>query len=640
MNLRYSVLLAIPLVAAAATAPAATHRLAYSKAENVEVFVDHPDDQPWCSDDLKLRFVFSEAVDQAAIDRLLPKLGGLMSSQCPAATQLSWTAADQSGAGPVSGTASQATGWAARPAQAATTEAVAGASAPVTESAPPAPASEASAPTQKPSTTPGAPELDAAAKSLPQAEPVPAPAATAPKPASQPAQPPVAQVVPQPAPIQAAPEPSAVPAVSTKPFSVAGWQPASPQEVFAKADFLTEVSDQNGCRFRLAFTPQDGIANVTARSKGVTCGSDGYAEGEGTLELVRRDGVQVHDFTGSFLNGLEVRGDVPRLPVVGLDKDRHLYLLLHSEPASQVHYLIRLDYFNYGNHWNSGGRSLIALTENRDLFRDLNSIQLTLDLATAYLTERAPSIRGIRFYGVRDLVKGMQERDRDYWLYEIALNQHYRTKKWEYEPAGARNHLFAFERKEAERQRQAELERERKAQLERELAGRQAEQQMQLYHQLRDEARDPEALYQRLLTDASYTPFGGGGYASMMRGNEQPYNQIVHIDSEAGSDWAIDYPYAAVLEAGPNQPAVEEGWYLVKGQARLDRSEKDEQGLPLTRVTAASIQACNEDGCADLLDPLTLVRHQIGDPQWTPELARQRIAQAWPERAAQQGDAK
>lgn len=632
MTPRTSALLTLPLLAATLSVQAASHRLAYSKAENVEVFVDHPDSQPWCSDDLKLRFVFSGAVDKAAIDRLLPKLGGLMGSQCPAATQLTWTASGPTGADALNGAASQATGWAARPAQPAVAKNTTS-DAP-SPSASPAPGSEAPPAANQPEVASRSAEIADA----PQPEDEAAPGADAPA-LKQPAEPPVAAATPEPGPAQASTEePAEAPTAQAKPFSVAGWQPAPPQEVLAKAGFLTEISDQNGCRFRLGFTPADGIDNVTAQSKGATCAPDGYAQGEGTLVLVRRDGVQVHDFNGSFLHGLEIRGDVPQLPVVGLDQGRNLYLLLHSEPASKVHYLIRLDHYSYGSYWNGGSASLVALTENRDLFRDLDSIRLTIDLATAYLTQSAPSLRGIHFYGVRDLVKGMQERDRDYWLYEIGLNRHYRTKQWEYNPARAQNHLFVFERKEAERQRQAELERKRKAQLERELAARQAEQQLQLYDQFREEVRKPETLYRRLLTDASYTPFGGGSYASMMRGNEQAYSQIVHLDGEAGSDWAIDYPYAAVLESGASQPELEDGWYLVKGKARLDGSQKDEQGLPLTRVTADSVQPCSEDGCADLLDPLSLVRHQIGDTQWTPELARQRIAQARPEHATQQGD--
>jgi len=438
----------------------------------------------------------------------------------------------------------------------------------------------------------------------------------------------------KPAPVEQAVAPAPVIA---KEFSVNGWQPPLARDVFAKADLITEIVDQNGCRFRLGFKPEDDIANISATSSGVKCGPDGYAQGTGSLTLNRRDGVRLHQFKGSFLDGLEIYGDAPQLPVVGIDQRKNLLLLLHSEPASKVHYLLRMGH-SYNGHWNAGSVTLIALTENRELFRDLESIRRTIDLATAHLDKSAPKIRAIHFYGMRDLEKGLHEGDRDFWLYDLSLSRHYRTQKWEYDPARANNHLFAYERKEAELQRRAELEREREAQRQRELLARQAEQQLQLYRQLRRETRKPEELYGRILSDASYSPFSGGGYTAMMQGRAQGYSQIVHIDGKTDGGWEVDYPYAAVLDTKDSEQSADKGWFLVKGEARLDASRKDEQNLPLTLISATTLQACSEKGCADLRDPLKLARHEIGDPDWTPEEAKSLIQQAWPERAELQGD--
>ena len=621
MNLRHISLLALSL-AVAASAQAASHRLAYSKAENVEVFVDHADGQPWCSDNLKLRFAFAGPANQDSINRLLPKLGGLFASQCSSATQLSWTSVDSTGKTQASGHASQAAGWAPAAPQPA---------------AEPAPApTVAQAPAEAPASA--APAASATAPATAEPEPAKPTQAEAPQPtAASPA--PVTDTQP------AAPAETPVPAaqavvaapVFAKEFSVNGWQPPLARDVFAKADLITEIVDQNGCRFRLGFKPEDDIANISAASSGVTCGPDGYAQGTGSLTLNRRDGVRLHQFKGSFLDGLEIYGDAPQLPVVGIDERKNLLLLLHSEPASKVHYLLRMGH-SYNGHWNAGSVTLIALTENRELFRDLESIRQTIDLATAHLDKSAPKIRAIHFYGMRDLEKGLHEGDRDFWLYDISLSRHYRTQKWEYDPARADNHLFAYERKEAELQRRAELEREREAQRQRELLARQAEQQLQLYRQLRRETRKPEELYGRILSDASYSPFSGGGYAAMMQGRAQRYSQIVHIDGEADDGWEVDYPYTAILETKDSEQSADKGWFLVKGEARLDASRKDEQNLPLTLISATTLQACSENGCADLRDPLKLARHEIGDPDWTPEEAKSLIQKAWPERAELQGD--
>jgi len=159
-----------------------------------------------------------------------------------------------------------------------------------------------------------------------------------------------------------------------------------------------------------------------------------------------------------------------------------------------------------------------------------------------------------------------------------------------------------------------------------------------LYRQLRRETRKPEELYGRILSDASYSPFSGGGYAAMMQGRAQGYSQIVHIDGKTDGGWDVDYPYAAVLDTKDSEQSADKGWFLVKGEARLDASRKDEQNLPLTLISATTLQACSEKGCADLRDPLKLARHEIGDPDWTPEEAKSLIQQAWPERAELQGD--
>lgn len=135
-----------------------------------------------------------------------------------------------------------------------------------------------------------------------------------------------------------------------------------PSEALAKASFLTEVADQNGCRFRLAVKLQDPVQNVRAESQGVTCGSDGYAQGQGKLSVMRSDGVRLYSFNnGGFINGLAVTGKVPNLPVAGFDDDNNLLLSLLSEPASKVHYLLRLSR-NYNGSWNADSGTLLTST--------------------------------------------------------------------------------------------------------------------------------------------------------------------------------------------------------------------------------------------------------------------------------------
>ena len=611
-------LITLSLLAVAVSAQAESHRLAYSKAENVEVFADHADGQPWCSANLQLRFAFANTPGNEAVQRLLPKLGGLITNQCASASQLSWRSVNSQGQQIASGTATQASNWLA----------VLDAPAPVPAAAPatpaPAVAAAAVAPAQVSAPTPVAVPAPAAAPvAAPTAAPTTTPVASAPA-----------------APVEASPavaEP-VVTAPTAVDFAVSGWQPPLQRDVLAKADFLTEISDQNGCRFRLAFKLEDGVENVSAHSKGVTCGPDGYAQGKGALTISRRDGALLRQFEGSYLAGLEFYGEVPSLPIVGFDQQKNLLLLLHSEAASKVHYLLKVDYSSYQSRWNANDNILIALTENRELFRDLENIHRTINLATTRLDQSAPKIDSINFYAMRDLEQGLNQGKRDFWMYQIHLSQKYRSKLWEYNPQRAENYLFAFERKEAELQRQAELQRKIEEQRQRELLAQQAEQQLQLYRQLRRETRKPQELYQRINNDARYSPFDGGNYVGMMKGAASDYSQIIYISCKTEGGWAIDYPYQAVLNTDDSEQEADKGWFLVKGKAQLDTAHLDEQKLPLTLVKANSLQACSENECTDLRDPLKLLRHEIGDPDWTPEQAKDLIKQAWPERAVSEGD--
>ena len=85
-------------------AHAEAYRLAYSKAENIEIFIDHATGSPWCGPHLDLRAVYGAAPDAAALGRLLPKIGVLLGKQCPQAVDLRWTSVTNAGARVADGT--------------------------------------------------------------------------------------------------------------------------------------------------------------------------------------------------------------------------------------------------------------------------------------------------------------------------------------------------------------------------------------------------------------------------------------------------------------------------------------------------------------------------------------------------------
>lgn len=634
--------LALLGLAVCANAHAAAYRLAFSKGENVEVFVDHADNQPWCTNPLALRFAFAGTPDNDAVARLLPKLGGLLASQCPSAATLTWKSYDAQGQLVANGAAAKAEDWSshvvASPASAASGAESAAARVPE-----PSPASAPVVPA--PARVPAAPAVAAVANPVPApapaasaaADPVPAPA---PAVAAEPAPPPAPASAPAPAAATPqAPEPIAVPespapatnARMAPAFAVSGWTPPAEADAIKAATFFYELKDQNGCLFRTTYKPDGDASFVSAKSTGVTCGSDGYATGEGAVVLMRADGVKLKEYDGSFHKGIAFNHQAPSLPIVGFDDQKNALMLLASDPASRIHYLLRASY-SWSGYWDTRSPALVAVTENQELFRQLETIKTTVFSALNALDQVQPKTSSVNFIAVRDLSQGLLKNDRDSWLYEININRSWSTKGWQFNPQNANNYLFMHEAQVAERQRAAERQRQFDEQLKLQQAGYQAQTQLEQFARLKTESRDFKKIQSRMLTDVSYSPMSGGGYARLVAGGKADYSQIVHISGTTDGRWETDYPYESQLDmVGPNLKP-EKGWFLAKGIVTLDPVKRDDEDLPLTLVAVSYLQACADEGCSDLRDPLKIMRMQLGDDSWTPDAARQVFKQAWPDR--------
>jgi hypothetical protein len=645
-NLSKQLPLALLGLAVCANVHAAAYRLAFSKGENVEVFVDHADNQPWCTNPLALRFAFAGSPDNAAVARLLPKLGGLLASQCPSAATVTWKSYNAQGQLVANGAAAKAEDWsshvAASPASAASGSESAAARVPE-----PNPTSAPVVPAPAPAPAPAVP---AAAKA---ANPVtaPAPAASA---ASDPVPPPAPAVAAAPAPAPAPAPPAAAPAAATPQaadpialpespapatnarvapaFAVSGWTPPAEADAIKAATFFYELKDQNGCLFRTTYKP-DGDANfVSAKSTGVTCGSDGYATGEGAVVLMRADGVKLKEYEGSFHKGIAFNRQAPALPIVGFDNQKNALMLLASDPASRIHYLLRASY-SWSGSWDTRNPALVAVAENQELFRQLETIKTTVFSALSALDQVQPKTSGVNFIAVRDLSQGLLKNDRDSWLYEININRSWSTKGWQFNPQNANNYLFMHEAQMAERQRAAENQRQFEEQLKLQQAGYQAQTQLEQFARLKTETKDLKKIQSRLLNDVSYSPMSGGGYARLVAGGKADYSQIVHISGKSDGRWETDYPYESQLDIVGANSKPEKGWFLAKGNVTLDPVKRDGEDLPLTLVAVSYLQPCAEEGCSDLRDPLKLMRMQLGDDNWTPDAARQVFKQAWPDRS-------
>lgn len=610
-------LLALTLLATATAAQAESTRLAYSKAEDVEVFVDHPV-AAWCAPDLALRFVYGKPAEAVAVERLMPKIGALLGKQCDQAERLTWTATGSTDAR-LNGTATKAAAWTA---QVQNPAAVAAAPAPAPveppKASPPAEAPTAAVPeTAKLATPPVVPE---------------APASAAP-----PA--PVAESTPV-APVKVEPAPAAEPAAAKAPagqiatdFDVAGWRPGDGEAELAKSDFMTTLKDSQGCAFRVPFKAEEDSRYLQVRSSGIRC-ENGLAQGEGELAVERSDGKQLQRWKGFFLNGLPLDKPLPPLRFVGFDSQKQALFLLASDPATASYSLLRLGY-SYRGQWSTSAPDVLFVTGNSEQFRQLDQIRPIIAKTQQQLDALGTMIPHFTFLAVRDFTKGIfprpwnsNESSQDFWLYRVNVDRNWRSKAWQFNPEQATNYLFMWDEKQARQREQAAREREREARQARMQQAFRARDQLNTYERLTQEARsNPQALLARQVNDVDYTLGSGGDYGDLVRGATHPVRLIARVTKTNSDGWTLDYPYPIQAQVPAGIPA-KTGWYVLSGTLQLDPKARDADDLPLTHLTAKVVQPCTSEGCSDLRDPLALARVQFEDPAWTPEAARQQLKDA------------
>lgn len=608
-NMLQAALCAPLLIAASFSVQAAddAYRLAYSKAENVEVFVDHPANQPWCAGKLRLRFALGQGAKDDVVERFMPKIGGLLRTQCGQATTADWQSVNHTGKVIANGSASSAAGWIV--VAAASTKVVTSASNPVV----PENAAQA-VPTSKDAGT--SPVASAQSEGVATDETAAPPASENPAAASAA----VAATPPAPSPRNSA----------LAEFTVAGWKPLSEREAFANAGFFTEVKDARGCQFRLTFAKDVSTEGLRVESKDTTCGEDGFAAGSGEVKVTRSDGRQIKFIDASFYKGMPFINGSNNRPIVAFDKEGSAYIHLSSDAVSKVHYLMEVPYSGYSSVWEMAGTRLLAVTEDGELFRNIESINNVVLSNVPDVTRMVAGNRNINFLAVSDFDRGILKGDREVWLYETSIYQDWRSKRYEFNPNRSSNHMLAQEQQRAQL---ARLEAERKAREERfelERLAQQAEEELRLYRSYEELVKNPKEMLGNLVTDVN----GQAGYRALMRGGRHDIRQIVRVASVSKEAASIDFPYEAE-SAYKGDEQIQKGWYFITGAVSLDPKRRDAQNLPMTRIESNTAVRCEQQGCADLRDPVKLTRLRLNAPDWTPDDARKRVQRAWPERYAQ-----
>ncbi|MGG4773044.1 hypothetical protein ACLO87_00245 [Paenalcaligenes sp. Me52] len=691
----------------ASSAAAEDFRLAYSKAEDIEIFVENASADNWCKPELALRAVYGASGDTVALGRLLPKLGALFAQQCPQAQSATWRAVNSQGTQVADGISQGATGWAllvqtpeasvAQAVQAATPE-VAEAPASTTatptevvENVAPAPANTASV-DAPPAPTAAEPKVasdeakpktaSTAAESTPepaQAAPTaaratePTPEATAPVAAPE-IQPEVRPAIVESEPVEinkdkvaatpakateakaevpataatvettepettadttVATEAVVTPTVGLAEFAVGDWAVPNATQRAELSAFLSTLKDQNGCKVVSQFDLGADAAYLNLVTEGVSCNAEGYAQGKGRLTLERSDGAQIMR-TGDlwFSNGLIFNKPVQGLKpadLVAFNGNNAGWFGFASDADNGSHYLLKatLGQFRGGIGAWQVGPEVAVLTPKTESFRQAAQIRQEVDKALDRLALIMPNATDVRLV-FSDMPQGIWNNNASELLYSVSASRryNYRTGQpqgdWQYNLQHAQNYLFQREARAAEQKRYEEerLERERQNQLRQQ--ARVERNNLSNYQRLQErvEAGGKDALLPMLEEDIQYrAASGANAYARLVAGQADDFARIVRVDGSKKDDATVDWPYPMRLVG---QSDLKKGWYWVKGTRSLDSSILDDEDLPMTMVQlgATAAQQCEKEGCAELLEPLAVMRMQLGDPDWTPEAAQ------------------
>lgn len=265
------------------------HRLAFSKAANIEIFVKDADSNNWCTDNLNLLVKYHGLPDQSAFEELMPKLGALFAQNCPNATQVSWESVDINGNHIANGTSAKSIDWLVVTAQEPSkpTQNIS-----IANSTPPGLTKEAetaaSTETSTDATTAALTETSTDTSTATPTELTNSTTETKQDKTNTTNQPTIAKT--QTANIPTKPA-SLISGVGPADFTVKGWKPESQEEALSNLSYVTDMVDQYGCKYHVITGYDEArLALMNLKTDGLTCNATGYGEGKGKAYLERVDG--------------------------------------------------------------------------------------------------------------------------------------------------------------------------------------------------------------------------------------------------------------------------------------------------------------------------------------------------------------
>lgn len=657
--------LCVALGLVSSVALASDYRVAYSGKEDLSIFADNATEQTWCQPQLTFRLQGGANTKEGSVEQIFPKIGKLLNKLCPSAEMLSWHYVDQHNKVQATGKTSKQEGWKYAPDVAQ----VAQSSAQSTEAAATSVEQKTSSETTSSDVAPvasSATNLEAApAASSPAAtsvesstsNPVVAPVASSSEPTTQPASTP-AEVVStttvkdennqqeteaqESAPKEEAP-------ILLGNFSAANWTPPASVNVQDMLADLEVMSNQDGCKLRSYFQFGMDKAYVNIFTKGLSCNDQGFLEGQGSIWMQRTDGkVLMSETKIAFVDGLPFSvhpgklssNDLVMKKKLDSSGDRASYFFsAGSDKKLGAHYLVEGQWSNYYGISVLNTEDVYVLVNNAEDFKHADRINQQLEAALAHTDEAMGDLFAKRtFIVVDDFDKGTIRYSGDLAgkLYEASYTKYepWNAKKpkgpWRLTGYTVQN--YVFEREKIAARKKEEQEREQRYQemlAKRKLASEERVRLQQYQELVQSDLSTPDKVQAHIYRNVKY---GSYEYRQLLKGGTQAISTFVHVNGMDGQEAVVDWPYEMRL-VGATQP-FKEGWYWVQGEQFFKRKTQpmrtDKSGLPLTQVEAASkdIYACQQEKCADLQDPLVMMKILYGVSDWSPEKAEQIIKES------------
>lgn len=584
-NMIYALLVSAGIVSGQAFAQDA-YRLAYSKSDDIEIFIDGATQDSWCKEALDLRIVGGANATLEGFSSLLPKLGGLFAQQCPQTNTLTWRFVDQTAKELAQGTSSAAQGWTA-------TQTV-----------------EVASAVEAPLTVEADPVRDQETAHAVEAVPV----------RTQP----------------------------LSNFAVGDWTPPSTEERVELQEKLATRKNQDGCQIYTSFDfgAQDDYINVV--TDGIACNADGFLHGAGTLQLMRSDGVAMMRPIDIWMqNGMPFNGPVEQLhpDAISLVNGNTYWFSLGSNDNLQSHYFLvsKLQGYQGLGIWRVEPE-LNVLTANSESFKQAGLIEEQIKQAiTMFDLLNMSKARSMSIRFADNVEEGLYRHNYNGLLYGINADRKmpYRGEPgpWQYNMQRASNYLFdreqrlAEQRKQEEQRKQFELEQaQRQQEMNRKMAlrtqAREESQRLDRYEGLSQlNLADPQVMHNAIYENISFEPGYINSYERLLRGSKRDLSTLVEVTGSKDKDAIVSWPYEMRLV---DQANLAKGWYWIQGSQYLDDTQLDKKGLPITRVetNAETIYACKEKQCTDLQDPVVLIRQMYGLSEWDPTEAKKIVEEA------------